>query len=199
MSTTGNEYEQPGVNYPDRGDAAGAEATPGADEPQRDEGAQAPPAMGEPAPDASPSADGAADAQPAAPVASGSEPTHEAVGIGVIDDESSHHGQDEGRETMTAGQAQHESGGLGTEQEQRLPAMAQNNASNLEKVTGIVAQTRADVATEPLDRIVEVLRQRLTEAGVELPDGDIRELARQVSTGDAEGPGGSDGAGSAGV
>lgn len=99
-----------------------------------------------------------------------------------------HHGQDDGRQTLAAGEAQRSAGGLDAEQEQRLPAMAQNNASDLEKVTGIVVQTRADVGTEPVDRIAEVLRQRLEQAGVDVPDADIHELARQVSTGDAESP-----------
>ena len=49
MSTTGNEYEQPGVNQPDRGDAAGAKGTPAPHEPTRDEQPEAPPAVGEPA------------------------------------------------------------------------------------------------------------------------------------------------------
>lgn len=121
MSTTGNEYEQPGVDHPDR-------------------------------------------------------------------DDSDHHGQDEGRDTLTAGEAQRMPGGLGTEQEQRLPAMAQNDASMTEKVSGIVAQTRADVGTEPLERIADVLGQRLEQAGIDLPDADIQELAHQVSTGDAQSP-----------
>lgn len=195
MSTTGNEYEQPGVNYPDREDAAGAQDTRAPGEPARDEGVEAPPAMGEPAQDAAPedppSTEVAAGAEATATAThdGGAEPSHEAVGVGVIDDDASHHGQDAGRDTMMASQAQDATGGLGAEQEQRLPAMAQNNASNLEKVAGIVAQTRADVATMPFDRIVEVLRERLSQAGVELPDSDVQELARQVSTGDAEGPG----------
>lgn len=144
MSTTGNEYEQPGVNYPDR----------------EDQGAQA------------------------------AEPSHQAVGIGVTDagDDMDHHGQDEGRDTLTAGQAQREPGGLGAEQEQRLPAMSQNDASAVDKVAGIVAQTRADVATEPVERIAEVLHQRLDQAGVNLPDDEVDELARQISTGDASAP-----------
>ena len=79
-------------------------------------------------------------------------------------------------------------GGLGSEQEQRLPAMSQNDASDLEKVTGLVAQTRADVGTESVERIAEVLRQRLEQAGIDLPDSDVEELARQISTGDAKSP-----------
>ncbi len=123
-------------------------------------------------------------ATPATPA----EPSHEAVGLGVVEDGTDHHGHDGERETLTASEAQRTPGALGTEQAQRLPAMAQNNASALEKVTGIVAQTRADVATQPYERIVEVLRERLVQAGVELPDSDIQELARQISTGDADRP-----------
>ncbi|WP_109211987.1 MULTISPECIES: hypothetical protein [Microbacterium] len=226
MSTTGNEYEQPGVNYPDRGDADGATDTSGAAEPARQEQPEAAPAMGEPAEDAEPAgtwteapeqggaapsspgtqdgeasaASAPAGAQTPAPEPQGAaatgpsegarsgQPSHEAVGIGVIDDGADHHGHDEGRDTLTASQAQQTPGALGTEQEQRLPAMAQNNASELEKVTGIVAQTRQDVGTEPLERIAEVLRQRLDQSGIDLPDADVQELARQVSTGDADSP-----------
>lgn len=160
MSTTGNEYAQPGVNYPDREDADGAEATPAAGEPAREE----------------PSRDG--------------EPSHTAIGVGVVDspEGTDHHGQDQGRETLSAGEAQRTEGALGTEQEQRLPAMAQNNASTIEKITGIVAQTRADVGTEPVERIADVLAQRFEEAGIDLPDADTQELARQISTGDAQSP-----------
>jgi hypothetical protein len=66
--------------------------------------------------------------------------------------------------------------------------MDQNNAPDIDKVAGIVAQTRADVGTESLERIVEVLHQRLDQSGVSLPDADVEELARQVSTGDAASP-----------
>ena len=192
MSTTGNEYERPGVNYPDREDAEGATGTPGAGDPKRDDAPAAPPTMGEPSADAGEppaategSSQGGAAADGVAPAAA--EPSHEAVGIGVVDD-GDHHGHDDGRDTLTASEAQHTGGALGTEQEQRLPAMAQNNASDLDKVSGIVAQTRADVGTEPVDRIAEVLHQRLEQAGVLLPDGVVQELARQVSTGDADSP-----------
>ena len=115
------------------------------------------------------------------------EPSHVAVGVGVIDgapiDNGDHHGQDGGRDTMTAGEAQRE-GALGTEQEQRLPAMSQNNASQVEKVSGIVVQTRSDVGDQPQERIQEVLRQRLEQSGIDLPDAEIAELARQISGGD---------------
>ena len=44
MSTTGNEFEQPGVNYPDRDDAAGATPSPGDD--TRAAGPDVPPTSG---------------------------------------------------------------------------------------------------------------------------------------------------------
>ena len=126
--------------------------------------------------------------EPATPAAP--EPSHEAVGIGVVGSEegTDHHGQDGGRETLTVGEAQRTPGALGAEQEQRLPAMAQNDASAVDKVAGIVAQTRSDVGTESVERIEQVLRQRLEQSGVDLPDDEIRELAQQVSTGDAASP-----------
>ena len=115
------------------------------------------------------------------------EPSHVAVGVGVIDgapiESGDHHGQDGGRDTMTAGEAQRE-GALGTEQEQRLPAMSQNNASQVEKVSGIVVQTRSDVGDQPQERIQDVLRQRLEQSGIDLPDAEIAELAHQISGGD---------------
>ena len=207
MSTTGNEYERPGVNYPDREDADGAAETPGAADPARDEAPAAPPTMGEPAEDSgeppawtegsSQGSPAATDGNAAAPAdgagpadgvaAPAAEPSHEAVGVGVVDG-ADHHGHDAGRDTLTVSEAQRTPGALGSEQEQRLPAMAQNNASDLDKTAGIVAQTRQDVGTESLERVAEVLRQRLEQAGVPVTDADIDELAHQVWTGDAEGP-----------
>lgn len=132
----------------------------------------------------------AADAgeEPATPGAP--EPSHQAVGIGVTDsfDPGDHHGQDEGRDTLTVGQAQRTPGGLGSEQEQRLPAMSQNDASAIDKVAGIVAQTRQDIGSESVDRIAEVLTQRFGQSGVDLPENEVRELAQQIATGDASSP-----------
>ena len=126
----------------------------------------------------------ATDERTATPAAA--EPDHEAVGIGVIDstEGTDHHGQDEGRDTLTASEAQRTPGGLGSEQEQRLPAMSQNDASTVDKVAGIVAQTRSDVGGEPTERIAEILRQRFEQSGIDLPDDEVDELARQISTGD---------------
>ena len=114
MSTTGNEFEQPGVNYPDRGDATGATGTPGSEDPTREGGVTPEPTSGshleaaDEGADAAPTtADGPAqDAEPAA--AAAAEPSHEAVGIGVMGsaDGLDHHGQDEGRDTLTVGEAQ---------------------------------------------------------------------------------------------
>lgn len=207
-STTGNEFERPGVNYPDRENAAGATATPAPGEPTRDEQIDVPPTSGGHLEAERESIDSPVEpVEPVGPVEPGEttpvaqgetapetpepdELSHESVGIGVVDSPAGpdHHGQDEGRTTLTAGEAQRTRGGLGTAQAQRLPAMSQNDATALDKVSGIVVQTRADVGTKSQKRIAEVLRQRLEQAGVDLPDADVEELARQISTGDSAAP-----------
>jgi len=93
-------------------------------------------------------------------------------------DPRDHQGQDGGRDTLTAGQAQHEMAGQAT---QDVPAMSQNNATQDDKVDGIVAQTRVDVGGEPLDRIADVLHQRLEQAGISLSDDEIAALAERVA------------------
>ena len=88
-------------------------------------------------PDESTRDESGADAQPAP---ADNDPSHEAVGVGVIGGAQSdpdHHGQDGGREKVWAGSSQE---ALSGEQEQRLPSMSQNNASDVEKVTGIEAE-----------------------------------------------------------
>ncbi len=92
-----------------------------------------------------------------------------------------HHGQDGGRDTLTAGEAQR---ALDGEQEQRLPAMSQNNASEVDKVAGIVAQTRMDIATQGREQVVHVLRQRLEQIGIDLSDAEVEELADQITVGE---------------
>ena len=107
---------------------------------------------------------------------------HEAYGVGVTDDGSDHHGQDGGRETLTVGESQRETAG---DQEQNLPAMSQNNASDQEKITGIVAQTRVDVGDQDDARIADVLRQRLDQSGIATTDDELGQLTRRVRNGDA--------------
>ena len=146
MSTTGNEFEDPGVNYPDREDAD----TPGV------EGDRSPDTPADPA-------EGALAARESGDAREGAD----------------HHGQDGGRDTLTAGEAQ---AALDDSSEQTMPAMAQNNASDADKIAGIVAQTRQDAADRPRERIIEVLTQRLEQAGIALTAEDIDELAGRVRT-----------------
>ncbi|TQJ30981.1 hypothetical protein [Microbacterium sp. SLBN-146] len=92
-----------------------------------------------------------------------------------------HHGQDGARDTLTAGQAQAEMSGAA---EQSLPAMSQNNASDADKVAGIVAQTRTDVSHLGRDEVVRVLAQRFDQTGVTVSDDELQELADQVTADD---------------
>ena len=61
------------------------------------------------------------------------------------------------------------------------PVLDQNPASDGDKIAGVVAQTRVDVGGEPISRIVEVLRQRFTDAGLVVDDEQVAQLAEQVA------------------
>lgn len=61
---------------------------------------------------------------------------------------------------------------------QTEPAMDLNETTTAEKIDGIVVQTRADHAADGPDRIAEVLRQRLADAGIDLSDDEVERLAQ---------------------
>lgn len=97
-------------------------------------------------------------------------------------DTPDHHGHDDGRETLTAGEAQRAQGADGT---QSMPAMSQNNAPDADKIEGILAQTRQDVAHLGHERVVQVLTQRFEQTGITVSDEEIADLARRVVDGGA--------------
>lgn len=92
--------------------------------------------------------------EPKAKASPADEPSHEAVGIGVIPN--------------------------GTQDE---AAMDVDVASEDDKVAGIVAQTRQDVGGESAERIADVLAQRFTDAGIAIDDARLRQLAGEVAAG----------------
>lgn len=59
--------------------------------------------------------------------------------------------------------------------------MDEHDSSVQEKIDGIVAQTRVDVADKPSARIDDVLRQRLSDAGITLDDAAVTALTERVS------------------
>lgn len=59
--------------------------------------------------------------------------------------------------------------------------MDTHDSSLQEKIDGIVAQTRVDVADKPSARIDDVLRQRLSDAGITLDDAAVTELTARIS------------------
>jgi len=65
---------------------------------------------------------------------------------------------------------------------QDAPKMDQHVASVDDKIDGIVAQTRVDVGTAPHERIVDVLRQRLSDAGITADDDLVDHLATRVTS-----------------
>jgi len=56
-----------------------------------------------------------------------------------------------------------------------------NEAANTDRVEGIVAQTRADVAAGHVTDIEEALRQRFADAGIAVSDEQLQKLVGEVS------------------
>ncbi|WP_458042557.1 MULTISPECIES: hypothetical protein [Bacteria] len=61
---------------------------------------------------------------------------------------------------------------------QTEPAMDMNDTSTSEKIDGIVVQTHADHAADGQDRIIEILKQRLDQVGIDMSDDEIAQLAK---------------------
>lgn len=144
MSTSGNEYDEPGVNYPDRRDT--------------DEVADTATSTGEAAP-----RDADDGSRATAPGEAGD-----------------HHGHDGGRDTMTVDEAQR-SGALGERGEQKMPAMSENNATAYDKLDGLVAQMRADLAGESVATVEHALRGRIEQAGLEVSDAEFGDLVHRIA------------------
>jgi hypothetical protein len=83
----------------------------------------------------------------------------------------------------SVGGALHEEGKASAPGEQSSPAMDTHVTDDGARIVGVVAQTRADVGDAPQERIAEVLRQRFSDAGLELGDDRIRALAAEVAGG----------------
>lgn len=81
--------------------------------------------------------------------------------------------------------AEHGTAAAGTEDPavatQSEPALAQNHASDEDKVRGIVAQTTVDLPGAPAERVADVLTQRFTESGVDVGADRIAALAAEIA------------------
>jgi hypothetical protein len=64
---------------------------------------------------------------------------------------------------------------------QDAPAMDMHGTTDEDRISGIVAQTRADLGDAPEERIADVLRQRFTETGTDIGDDRIRALAAEIA------------------
>ncbi|MDJ1114571.1 hypothetical protein [Microbacterium dauci] len=89
-----------------------------------------------------------------------------------------HHGEDGRRDAVWAGSTQE-----GREQRatQDLPAMSQHPADVSDKIDGVVAQTRADAAGHENFDVRRVLVERLAQAGIEVDDAQLDDLAARAS------------------
>lgn len=63
------------------------------------------------------------------------------------------------------------------------PRLDQNDTTDLERLDGIVAQTRADLAGQDAASIEKALRGRLSDAQIPLDDDEIVALARDIAGG----------------
>lgn len=63
---------------------------------------------------------------------------------------------------------------------QDAPALDQNDASDEDRIAGIVAQTRSDVGGEGIERIADVLAQRFADAGLDVDADRTVALAAEV-------------------
>lgn len=64
---------------------------------------------------------------------------------------------------------------------QNAPVQDMHEASNDDKIAGIVAQTRQDVGNKDDSRIADVLRQRFEETGVKVADDRLAALVAEVA------------------
>lgn len=65
--------------------------------------------------------------------------------------------------------------------QQGEPVLHQNTATDDERVAGIVAQTRADVGDQSLERVADVLTQRFTDAGLDVDADRTVALAAEIT------------------
>jgi hypothetical protein len=64
---------------------------------------------------------------------------------------------------------------------QDAPVLHQNDASDEDRIAGIVAQTRADVGDQGLERVADVLVQRFTDAGLDVDADRTVALAAEIT------------------
>lgn len=67
----------------------------------------------------------------------------------------------------------------GTTQDE--PALAQNVATEMERLGGVVQQVRADVGGESLEIVEKSLRRRLSDVGISVADDEVTALARDIA------------------
>ena len=61
------------------------------------------------------------------------------------------------------------------------PALAQNTASDQDRLDGLVAQLHADLAGEDPATVERAVRHRLDDIGLELDEAKIRDLIARIS------------------
>lgn len=73
---------------------------------------------------------------------------------------------------------------IDTDQAARLDVLATADTSEVDTVATIVVEVRDSAGAASAAEIRKLLIDRLQESSVQLPDGDIDELVRQIRIGD---------------
>ncbi|SDQ26803.1 hypothetical protein [Microbacterium sp. cf332] len=63
------------------------------------------------------------------------------------------------------------------------PALAMHDTTDRERLDGLVAQLRADLSGENRATVEHGVRQRLSQVGLTLDDGDIAEIVDDIAAG----------------
>ncbi|MGP3534441.1 hypothetical protein ACTU3I_06565 [Microbacterium sp. RD1] len=94
------------------------------------------------------------------------------------------HGEGSGADTVQGGAVGPDAGaGAGTSSTgtQDAPAMDMHDTTDEDRIAGVVAQTRLDVGDASEERILDVLRQRFDDIGLEPGDDRVRALAAEIA------------------
>ncbi|GAA3029084.1 hypothetical protein [Microbacterium dextranolyticum] len=67
------------------------------------------------------------------------------------------------------------------EETQDSPALAQNEATEDERLQGLVAQVRADLSGEDAATVETAVRRRLDDTGIDVDEELVRRLVEELS------------------
>lgn len=86
--------------------------------------------------------------------------------------------EDFGPDTVPLSAAEHVDTGL---TDQDTTAMDQHPTTTEERIRGIIEQSRDDMIGHDREQVTELLRDRFSDAGIEIPDDELESIARGIA------------------